>query len=52
MDRQEENKQPDHDQEKKIYRRPELSVFGSITSVTKSNANGPSSDNGNNAMGS
>lgn len=37
---------------KKSYSTPKLSVFGTIKQLTQSHANGPSSDNGNNSMGS
>lgn len=37
---------------KKVYCSPKLIEFGSINQLTQSHANGPSSDSGNNAMGS
>ena len=40
------------DIKKKPYQTPKLSQFGSIAGVTESHANGPSSDHGNNMMGS
>lgn len=38
--------------EKKVYSEPKLTNLGSVAIRTQSHANGPSSDSGNNAMGS
>lgn len=37
--------------QRKCYHSPELSIYGTISQLTQTHQNGPTSDAGNNAMG-